>query len=207
MSAELIAPSQDYARLICCTASRFIGRSNASDGNYVQGAADDSESWAHGLTPTLFWQHSQQLLDASEDELPGIIHSLHDTSKVPDNGEQQATLIHPTSTVFVGITHSPDTAPFDATIICSDIPTQAVSPSSETEATENPGILFLRCGPGKLGSRALRTQLSRVPPFIKGLRARTADPKILFSCSTGKDMSAGVALAVLCLYFDQNGKP
>jgi len=31
---------------------------------YIPGAGDDEESWARGLTPTLFWKHSYDLLDA-----------------------------------------------------------------------------------------------------------------------------------------------
>ena len=27
--------------------------------SYVPGAGDDEESWAKGLTPSLFWQHQQ----------------------------------------------------------------------------------------------------------------------------------------------------
>jgi tRNA A64-2'-O-ribosylphosphate transferase len=35
--------------------------------HYITGAGDDEESWVCGLTPTLFWKHSYDLLDAGPD--------------------------------------------------------------------------------------------------------------------------------------------
>ena len=66
--------------------------------------------------------------------------------------------------------------------------------------------LDILCGDGKLGSRALRSQLPRIPPFIASLADFGSTPKILFVCPTGKDLSVGIALAVLCLFFDDNCK-
>ncbi|CAF9921016.1 MAG: hypothetical protein HETSPECPRED_004407 [Heterodermia speciosa] len=208
ISAHLLLPFPSCSKVICCTASRFIDHPETSDRSYIQGAADDSESWAHGLTPTLFWQHSEQLLETTEDDLPALIQSLIQASKDTGIDEEQATLIRPTSTIFIGTTNTVNTHTFDGTIICS--PTSTSTPpdaAGTTTATETSRTLILNCGVGKLGSRALRTQLSRVPPFIQALRARTSDPTILFTCATGRDLSAGVALAVLCLFFDQNGGP
>ena len=209
ISADLLHPSP-CSKIICCTASRFIDRPEASDGNYVQGAADDSESWAHGLTPSLFWQNSEQLLKTSEDALPALIQSLIQASHDSDSLGPQATLIQPTSTIFIGTTNAAHTDPFDASIICCPTPATPqpdhAEPATTTENSGEPRTLTLNCGAGKLGSRALRTQLSRVPPFIQALLARVRDPRILFLCSTGRDLSAGVALVVLCLYFSENGK-
>jgi tRNA A64-2'-O-ribosylphosphate transferase len=61
--------------------------------------------------------------------------------------------------------------------------------------------------PGKLGSRDLRAQLSRLPPFIEGLPILEGNAcRILICDPTGKDLSVGVALAILCLYADENGR-
>ncbi|ONH97945.1 hypothetical protein PRUPE_7G220200 [Prunus persica] len=32
--------------------------------NYIAGAGDDEESWARGLTPTLFWNHAYEIINA-----------------------------------------------------------------------------------------------------------------------------------------------
>ena len=203
LSIEMIFPTPNHSKVICCTASRFIDCPEASDGKYVQGASDDSESWAHGLTPTLFWEHSEQLFATTEDELPALIKNLLDGQKESKTTEEAAVLIRPTSTIYIGPTSISSQGSFDGIIMCSDTTNPVESPE---EGTEKAGTLLLNCGVGKLGSRALRTQLSRVPPFIEGLKARISNPTILFACTTGKDLSAGVALAVLCLFFDKDGK-
>ncbi|KAL8796508.1 MAG: hypothetical protein Q9195_001182 [Heterodermia aff. obscurata] len=197
ISADLLLPSPSCSKIICCTASRFIDRPEASDGNYIQGAADDSESWAHGLTPALFWAHSEQLLEATEDGLPALIARLIHSSKDSNIDEEQPTLIQPTSTIFIGTTNTLNTDKFDGTIICSPTPTPPT--------TANPAPLILPIATSKPGSRALRSQLSRVPPYIQALRARVPNPKILFICATGRDLSAGVALAALCLFYNNSG--
>lgn len=93
---------------------------------------------------------------------------------------------------------------FDGVITCSNAP----FPKSHIESHDKKHIqyLHLKCGAGKLGSRALRTELPRVPPFISSLAARAESPRILFACSTGKDLSVGVTLVVLCLFFDDSCK-
>ncbi|SPO40032.1 related to RIT1 - initiator tRNA phosphoribosyl-transferase [Pseudozyma flocculosa] len=43
---------------------------------YVQGAGDDHENWAQGLTPTLFWRHRDLLLSAAKEHLPRLVAEL-----------------------------------------------------------------------------------------------------------------------------------
>lgn len=69
----------DFHPVVCCTASRRVpGGEELSAGYYVQGAGDDTENWAHGLTPPVFWAHADELLDPAtpEAELPGLIQRL-----------------------------------------------------------------------------------------------------------------------------------
>ena len=120
-----------------------------------------------------------------------------------DKGNSPAALIRPTSTIFIA-NNLTDFTPFDGIVMCSDASADTYTSMKDVKAKGN--ILVLSCGIGKLGSRALRSQLPRAPPFIASLSKRGTNPRILFTCSTGTDLSAGVALAVLCLYFDENGK-
>lgn len=90
---------------------------------------------------------------------------------------------------------------YDGVIICDDKPEGT---ANEAERPNHGNSLSLKCGPGKLGSRALRAELSRVPPFILSITSRNPSPKILFSCDTGTDLSVGVALVVLCLFFNDD---
>lgn len=46
---------------LCCHAE--VGdQGDTYSYSYVPGAGDDEESWAQGLTPTLFWKHQQVVI-------------------------------------------------------------------------------------------------------------------------------------------------
>lgn len=173
----------------------------ASENGYIQGAGDDNEAWSCGLTPQLFWQSRQQLLSATEEGLPELIRSLLSVEWAEPK-INTAVLLLPIKTIYIGTLDVGPSEGFDGTIICND---QDVRPKSED--SERPGhVLHLRCGTGKLGSRALRAELSLVPPFVFSLATRFHPPRILVTCSTGNDLSVGVALALICLYFDDDCK-
>ena len=56
---------QDYTPVYCISASRVISREAHREHHswrYIQGAGDDEENWAAGMTPKLFWQHADDLL-------------------------------------------------------------------------------------------------------------------------------------------------
>lgn len=46
-----------------------IASTNAEDPNYIQGAGDDEESWAMGLTPPVFWEHHDYILEYPSQEI------------------------------------------------------------------------------------------------------------------------------------------
>jgi hypothetical protein len=47
------------------------------DPQYIQGAGDDEESWAMGLTPALFWDHHDHILEyASQDTVEERIREI-----------------------------------------------------------------------------------------------------------------------------------
>lgn len=43
---------------------------------YVQGAGDDHENWARGLTPDMFWKHQAELLACEKNRLEAMVDSL-----------------------------------------------------------------------------------------------------------------------------------
>ncbi|GAC96235.1 tRNA a64-2'-O-ribosylphosphate transferase [Pseudozyma hubeiensis SY62] len=43
---------------------------------YVQGAGDDHENWARGLTPDVFWKHQAQLLQCEKAQLEALVDSI-----------------------------------------------------------------------------------------------------------------------------------
>ncbi|KAK8213352.1 tRNA A64-2'-O-ribosylphosphate transferase [Zalaria obscura] len=180
----------DCHPIILCTASRRVPGGEASEGGYIQGAGDDSESWAHGLTAPLFWQHKDELLATSEAEIPDLIKALID--RRADSGPAAATLIKPTTQLYIGTLEAADEAPagFRAIVTCG-------AKSAMVDSSGGARHLHVACAPGKVGSRQLRNELAKVQSFVASVLRNNADADILVACSTGKDHSVGVALAIL----------
>ena len=188
--------------MICCTASRRVEGAEASENGYIQGAGDDNEAWACGLTPHIFWQHRHHLMSTVERELPGLIRSLLDVDQNSAKGSA-AVPLDTARTISISTLGSAVLRDFDGVIICSN-----QENILESEAIKSPkDVLNLQCGTGKLGSRALRRKLPLVPTFVSALIARKQTPKILVICPTGTDLAIGIALVLLCLYFDDDRKP
>ena len=194
----------DYHTIICCTASRRVLGAEMTEDGYIQGAGDDSEGWSNGITPALFWRHSGQLLAAVEEDIPGLIPGLTNMDQDRDTGVGNFTKIGPTS-LFIGTSPSAAQAgQYNGVVICGG--SAPFKPNDENKHDGEKRTLHLQCGDGKLGSRALRTQLPLIPPFIASLPSSSSPPDLLFVCPTGKDLAIGIALAVLCLFFDDNCK-
>ncbi|KAL8994607.1 MAG: hypothetical protein Q9169_005469 [Polycauliona sp. 2 TL-2023] len=194
--------------IVCLTSSRRVHGTENSEDNYIQGAGDDSESWSHGLTPTLFWQHKDTLLSTTEAELPSLIALLIAQEQAdPQLQCTSVTLIAPTTSIYIGSHSSIDTDNWDAVVYCS-----LANPFEDhSPAQRIPKILQLPTPQGKLGSRALRSHLHFIAPFLQPIfDAHTPlypveGLKILFTCPTGTDLAVGTALVALCLFFDDSG--
>lgn len=98
---EDLYKDEGYNLLVLCSASRRVHGAEMSEGGYIQGAGDDSESWAHGLTPPVFWANKHALLNTSEEDLPGFIEKLMEQQD-KEGPNQQASLIKPTRNIFIG---------------------------------------------------------------------------------------------------------
>ena len=68
--------AQGFHPVVCCTSSRRVVGTEMSEEGYIQGAGDDTENWALGLTAPLFWAHADELLGAAEADLPDLIARL-----------------------------------------------------------------------------------------------------------------------------------
>jgi tRNA A64-2'-O-ribosylphosphate transferase len=187
----------DRNLLMLCTASGRTVSEHHTGFEYVQGAADDSESWACGLTPALFWSHLDQLLSTGEDELPGAIDSLlalsHTNTEI-----RKPVLIRPTSSIWIANTAAAEAlaTDFDVVVSCAESPSTILADRMESR------YLHLGCGMGKNGSRHLRSalpKLSSVPEKLPG------GGKLLVTCPTGRDLAVGVALTLICLHCESHG--
>ena len=190
----------DFHPVILCTASRRVRGAEASEGGYIQGAADDHEAWSHGLTPPLFWSNKDELLRTNEKDLQTKIAELVSQDRGTD---AVSTLIRPTNTLYVSASQNIDLTLFDTVVSCTPEPL----PQTLLKNAGVKAYLHLSCQTGKLGSRDLRNQLPALHHLPTSSHPTNTDapPKTLICCPTGKDLSVGTALAYLCLYVSDNG--
>lgn len=188
--------SVEFNRVVCCTASRRVRGAEMSEDGYIQGAGDDSEGWSQGLTPALFWRHSEELLQMSEEQISDFVR-LSRTDQGQVASDQSLPVEIQTSGLYVGdLSNLKDKASYDALVICD-----GSTASLEMQASK---ALHLNLGIGKLASRALRTHLPTVASFLQQIftivPAHT--PKILIACGDRKDIGIGLVLAIYCTFYD-----
>lgn len=178
----------DFHPVVLCTASRRVRGAEASEGGYIQGAADDHEAWSHGLTPPLFWSNKEDLLLTNEEDLPSKIAELVSQEQASD---AIATLIKPTSSLHVSASQDVDFASYDTVISCTPEPL----PHASLVHAGVKAYLHLPCQTGKLGSRDLRNQLPALHQLgsVPKSEERETPAKTLICCPTGKDLSVGTA--------------
>jgi tRNA A64-2'-O-ribosylphosphate transferase len=194
---EEVSRSDTFYPLVLCTSSRRVIGSETSEGEYIQGAGDDSESWSLGLDPPTFWKYRSMILQTSDDELHDLIQWLIDKER---HSQPLSTFVSITSApkLLFGSMDNLNKLPLldnDVLISCS--------PNVNHSLPSNNRHLPLKCREKKLGSRDLRTQLPRLLTFLSAFD--TVD-KIYVACPDGKDLSVGIGLAILCLFFDEDGQ-
>lgn len=200
---------EDFHPVVCCTVSRRVSGGEISEGGYIQGAGDDTENWAHGLTPPIFWTNQEILFETSEEDLPGLIGALvHQTSSSLRSNDK-LRIVKPTSCLSISTIDAlppPDTNTSTCTIVL--LPKVTPKDTWHTSLTR----LDIGLGAKKVGSKNLRAALPTISSFfLKCLNTSPAkqspDPsiQIIIACESGQDLSIGVALALLCLYFTDNG--
>ncbi|GAB1742745.1 hypothetical protein NU219Hw_g8457t1 [Hortaea werneckii] len=192
--------------IILCTASSRESEEEASHhvSGYVQGAADDAEAWALGLDAQGFWENCEELLRSSEDELPEVIGRIVSERKAEGRsgkGGRRPTPVDPCRNLAVAsnaaMGDEGTSGEFDLVVSCSGF----ASPALE-ERWKKRYLHLPISSSGKLGSRQLRNELPKLEQLRSMLRPES---KLLVTCETGKDLSVGTALALICLFYDSSG--
>jgi len=213
----------DFHPVICCTSSRRVPGGEMSEGGYIQGAGDDTENWSLGLTAPLFWANTEVLLSSPESNLPDLVRSIVANQKLSDKDVNRPVKVGPG--LFVSrlpITITTQDPSMDCTI--------AFVPNNTDHNSWIKSPTYMEVGIGKqvkIASRNLRAALPAICDFAHRYLERQqqqkeqkgeegADtgpnqdqPQITIVCETGKDLSIGVALALVCQFFDddENYKP
>ncbi|KAI2608266.1 initiator tRNA phosphoribosyl transferase [Hypoxylon fragiforme] len=211
---------EDFHPVVCCTSSRRVLGGEMSEGGYIQGAGDDTENWALGLTPPVFWRNAEALLSTPEPDLPDLVRAL-----VADQGAAIDTAAPRQISPYMCVSCLPfthlESPPSTCTIA---IHSKVIDPNAWVKS---PSLMEVGVGKHKLASRNLRLALPQISDFVRRfLLERTPEPqhaeeqdsdantpsplsaepkRILIACETGKDLSIGVALALQCQFFDGEG--
>ncbi|PTB42284.1 hypothetical protein M441DRAFT_190815 [Trichoderma asperellum CBS 433.97] len=198
---------EDFRPVICCTASRRVIGSEVDEGGYIQGAGDDTENWALGLTPDVFWANTTALLSAPEADLPDLIVRLVEEAKVKRQAGEGSQTALPRKQLTPHISQEDE---------CLILLTDA-SPTPKESWIQSPTHIRVDLGKHKTASRNLRLALPEICSFTaqflqkqnSGLdssaNGTNQPPQIVVACDSGKDLSVGVALALSCYLFDDQG--
>ncbi|KAL4784647.1 tRNA A64-2'-O-ribosylphosphate transferase [Aspergillus varians] len=193
-----VRKGDDYNLFVLCSASKRVQGAEISEGGYIQGAGDDSEGWAHGLTPPVFWAHKSTLLTQSEDDLPEVIENLTLEHR-KQTSDYQATLIAPSRNIYIGQA--------DPALAGNGLYDLIIDCNSNAETTEeNPKRLNLGCISSKQGGRDLRNHLDKVRAFVDSQLSSNPSQTLLVMCESGKDLSAGTVLTIICLFYNDAGE-
>lgn len=227
---------EEYRPVICCTSSkRMTGGEMSGHTGYIQGAGDDTENWAHGLTPPVFWEHADQFLSTPEADLPDLIKSLVASANHPpsftsssttnsnNNNDLPPTVRQLTPHLYVSPLPIPQTLPEQDRDTNTNITWCRIALLSTVTPPEtwrqSPTHLAVGLGRHKVASRNLRLALADICEFAtrfllnnngdddddnnhrqKGGQGQ--EKRILIACETGgRDLSVGLALALLCWCF------
>ncbi|KAK7206193.1 tRNA A64-2'-O-ribosylphosphate transferase [Myxozyma melibiosi] len=218
---SLILPPQkpeykDFYPIVLCTASRMVlDGAERQSYTYVQGAADDHEAWASVITPDVFWTNEDVLLNASDAEVEHLIEQkslkgLQPSSSIPTNVLETSPIAQ--TGVFIGhktgLLESYDEVDetFRYIVDLSTSPTKMPAPASADSAR----FVFQHPVPdGKRGSKIFRTVLPSILSFLtssdKTFAVSGSGAKLLVLCDPGQDFSVGAAMALLSLFYGEDG--
>ncbi|WFD29340.1 tRNA A64-2'-O-ribosylphosphate transferase [Malassezia sp. CBS 17886] len=175
--SEHTSATRHYVVLVSAS---VVGDVPLGHANYVQGAGDDHESWARGLTPSLFWAHATALLSAAHDELDALVDEL-----VAGKGGAARAAMNITALTSIG--HDPSRS----------------SPALGTQSgpfAASTAALALGIPRGKRGLADFSRALPRV--VDAATEALLRGGHVLVTDDDG-DISGGLAVAVLAACYDE----
>jgi tRNA A64-2'-O-ribosylphosphate transferase len=188
--------------VVCCTSSRRVVGTEIGEAGYIQGAGDDTENWALGLTAPIFWAHKAELLRTPEPELPALIASLLVSSDAREGVRSDLVPVAPR--LLVGtLAVSPGPLLAEGACVVVLLP----KATEQTAWAQSSSHLEVGLGKSKAASRRLREALPTICEFVSRYLARSTEEEkeVVLLCETGKDLSVGVALALSCWCFDDDG--
>lgn len=149
----------DFYPIVLVTASKRVpdGIERQEGYTYIQGAADDEEMWAGGLTPLLFWRYREELLkDSSNECIRRCVE--HNQNEIRTDRASTRVQIGQTGIYLASEISSNDLVDF-LIIDLSSVPTL-------TDMADNPLYHHTPMVGGKKGASHLRETFSRVESVV-----------------------------------------
>lgn len=225
--------SSDFLPIICVCASKQA-QINTGGFAYIQGSGDDHELWSMGLTPHIFWRYRAELIASPRASLEDLIKHILSLSQTecsvsPAAANLDKFIFSPIPVHRVGgriqlVSFSPpdlnsllsslqsETIVDTAYVILDLSLPQACSSTCIMGPTQNVlHILSPSKGKAKPDAHFLQYVLPAAIPFIKAnlFREPPRTVYILEGCGNDSrtllDMSVGLAVVVIQLFFDQMG--
>ncbi|KAJ7072815.1 initiator tRNA phosphoribosyl transferase [Mycena amicta] len=201
-------PPEGCIPIICVSASAAEGEESAGRRmhgfSYVQGAGDDHELWGMGLTPELFWQHRTTLLNAERADLPELVERVvsEKTRAAPNRHRGVTPIQRVGSRLLIGATG--ELIEYEDGIAYVLV---GGHQPSEDEQQSLPLVLHLTLTSNNKKSQSNST-LSHLLPRSTAFASSQlrAGRRVCFVCDDGKDISVGLALAVLGEMADDEGR-
>lgn len=194
--------------LVLASASAVDPVPGQNGAHYVQGAGDDHESWAQGLTPHLFWQHRTELLARGQnraEQAACIAHILEkERHRVPWLGgpEQDVT--------WIGATHLALAARAPNADLSKERKTYGLVVHCTQAPTDAPHVLQLGIPDGKRGAvefghalpQAIVGRGTHQDAITQALQSSAHG--VFLCCTDGCHASGALAVAVLAASFDEH---
>lgn len=191
--------------VVCCTSSHRVVGAEMSEAGYVQGAGDDTENWALGLTAPVFWAHADELAQTAEADLPGLIAALVAADREADVAGRSGRLRQLAPRVAVAALPLHEETLTGTSCLVMLVPRVTEQKTWVKSKTR----LEVGLGKGKVASRTLRLALPQICDFVSTFLASPGAQgrQVVVACDTAKDLSIGVGLALVCWCFDDEGRP
>uniref|UniRef100_A0A8H7K8H2 Initiator tRNA phosphoribosyl transferase n=1 Tax=Bionectria ochroleuca TaxID=29856 RepID=A0A8H7K8H2_BIOOC len=184
------------------------GRQRGGRRGYIQGAADDTENWAHGLTPPVFWHNASELLEAPEAELPDLIAKLVAQHRADEEARGGESDRRHRLLPQISVSPLPLSSQEPAAAAADEWHIALTSETTPRDTwVKSPRRMEVGVGRNKNASKNLRLALPDICDFAaKCFSAPGSSPaQIVIGCESGKDISVGTALAINCyLFTDDN---
>ncbi|KAK7398988.1 hypothetical protein VNO78_10163 [Psophocarpus tetragonolobus] len=177
--------------------------------SYIPGAGDDEETWAKGLSPSLFWKHAYDLINSPPHLCNRMVADIVESTRLtvqpllshhlPLASQTQTFSISFLASTNLALSPShlaADAAHVDCILNCDQRSISARLPSDDL-------YLHLPMVTSKFNRFSLLNNLPKAVSFAKFNLSQ--GKRLLVCCNNGEDISVCVCLAILMSLFDEKG--